>query len=238
MAGRIRSDVATRNDSKPTKPVLSSGREERWELDSKVVELVALAGWMGSISAFVLMNNFVGPWPAWMSAIPERIHFTFHMISGMLFGGGIILTTSIEWLVAKNKNEAVLSFWFDKVPLLDSVIVLPALTVAMLSGIGLANARYGGLGMSPVHIRVVFWTLLAFAIWWAGTDLTTQGSALRAVDEWAASGAASQSADKKKIPDIVIKRTISNVVSCIFVLLLYSEMTLKPGTIHYSWLPF
>jgi hypothetical protein len=34
-----------------------------------------------------------------------------------------------EWLVVENKNDTVLQFWFDKVPLLDGLIVLPVLSV-------------------------------------------------------------------------------------------------------------
>ena len=39
------------------------------------------------------------------------------MIGGMLFGGGIILTTCIERAVAKSNDSKVLQFWFTKVPL-------------------------------------------------------------------------------------------------------------------------
>jgi len=203
---------------------------ESWEEHSKVVELVVLGVWGAVISAFILINNFIGPWPDFMSAIPERVWFVFHMLGGMLFGGGVILTTAIEWLVADNKNSPVLQFWFDKVPLVDAIIVLPALTVAMISGTGLSIAHYGGLGLAPMHIKIVFYTLVSFAAWWSITDLTTQGKALTEVNKWAATAATGNHDDD--VPDVVHFRKISNIVSCLFVLALYTIMVMKPGTFH------
>jgi hypothetical protein len=210
-----------------------SREEEKWEMESKGVELAALVMWIGAVSAFVLINNFVGPWPEFMGHVHERVWFVCHMLGGMLFGGGVILTTVIEWMVAQNKNGDVLSFWFDKVPLLDAAIVLPGLTLAMISGIGLAIVRYGGLAIAPHHIQIVFWTLVAFAAWWALTDLTTQGGALTQVNEWAASTAGQDESSRGDVPRVVRLRKISNILSCIFVILLYSEMVFKPGTLHY-----
>ena len=204
--------------------------QENWEQDSKMVELALLAVWMGSLSGFIFANNWMGPWPFFMTEVPERIWFTFHMLGGMLFGGGVILTTALEWLVTKNKNEAVLQFYFDKVPLLDAAIVLPGLTMAMISGTGLCIERYGSLGTAPPHIPTVFYTLTAFAAWWAATDLATQGKALSAINEWAATSALKE---EKEVPEIVELRFISNIVSCMFVVALYGIMVLKPGTLHH-----
>ena len=117
--------------------------------DAKKIELIALAVWGVSISAFILINNSYGPWPLFMKQVPERWFFLSHMIGGMLFGGGIILTTCIERAVAKSNNPGVLQFWFDKVPELDGLIVVPALTVSMISGTGLSIVRYGGLNIAP-----------------------------------------------------------------------------------------
>jgi hypothetical protein len=203
--------------------------EVKWVDESKFVELLGLSLWMASIVAFILINNFVGAWPSFMDDVPERVWFLLHMIGGMLFGGGVLLTTAIEYMVATNGNSSVLQFWFDKVPLLDMAIVLPGLTLAMISGTGLSIEHYGGLGQAPAHIQYVFWALIVFAAWWGVTDLTTQGSALKAVQEHALS-----SMDEHvKAPDVVLKRTVSNVVSCLLVFVVYSIMVLKPGTIHY-----
>lgn len=207
--------------------------EERWEDVSKKIELIGLGVWLVFISGFILENNFVGPWPEVMKTIPERVFFLNHMIGGMLFGGGIILTTCIEWLVAKNRDATVLQFWFNKVPILDTLIVVPALTVSMISGTGLTIRRYGGLQNAPPHVDSIFWTLILFLSWWAATDLTTQGTALKAVNDMYE---ADQQGEDPDVPAVVSNRHYSNVVSCFFILLLYSFMVLKPGTlIPWPW---
>jgi hypothetical protein len=128
----------------------------------------------------------------------------------------------------------VLQFWFDKVPLLDSLIVVPALTVSMISGTGLTIVRYGGLNIAPPHVDAIFWTLIAFMSWWAATDLTTQGTALTAVNSMY--DQFKDGDESVQTPKVVVDRHVSNVVSCFFVLLLYSFMVLKPGTLFpFPW---
>lgn len=208
--------------------------EGDWVDESKKVELILLGIWGVSISAFILINNFYGPWPLFMKGIPERTFFLSHMIGGMLFGGGIILTTCIERLVAKSNNPGVLQFWFDKVPELDGLIVVPALTISMISGTGLSIVRYGGLNIAPPHVGAIFWTLIAFMTWWAATDLTTQGTALKAVERMYERSEAGETG--LETPKVVVDRHVSNVVSCFFVLTLYSFMVLKPGTLFpFPW---
>jgi uncharacterized membrane protein len=188
------------------------------------VELAGLAVWIGAMTTFLLRNNFVGPWPAIISTVPEDVWLFIHALAGMFFGGGIILTTCVEWLVAKSKNPSVLTFWFEQVPGLDLSIVLPAISVAIVSGTGLASVRYGGLGEAPIHIKAALHLLVFFAIWWASTDVTTQGPAAKALQEWSTSTDASE-----EVPKIVNLRKISNVVSCALVLAMYFFMVLKPG---------
>lgn len=163
-----------------------------------------------------------------MKTVPERWFFLSHMVGGMLFGGGIILTTCIERLVAKSANPAVLQFWFDKVPELDGLIVVPALTISMISGTGLSIVRYGGLNVAPPHVGAIFWTLIAFMAWWAATDLTTQSTSLKAVERMYESYQNGE--EGLETPKVVVDRHFSNVVSCFFILILYSMMVLKPGT--------
>jgi len=196
--------------------------------EAKKAELIALGVWGISISAFILINNFYGPWPLILKTVPERAFFLSHMIGGMLFAGGIILTTCIERLVAKSNNPEVLQFWFTKVPELDGLIVVPALTISMISGTGLSIVRYGGLNIAPPHVGAIFWTLIASMSWWAATDLTTQGPSLKAVEEMYEQY--EQGEVGLETPKVVVDRHVSNVVSCFFVLLLYSLMVLKPGT--------
>lgn len=215
--------------------IATESSEGDWIDESKKVELILLGIWLISISAFILINNFYGPWPAVLKTVPERAFFLSHMIGGMLFGGGIILTTCIERLVAKNGNAAVLQFWFDKVPVLDGLIVVPALTISMVSGTGLSIVRYGGLNIAPPHVGAIFWTLIAFMTWWAVTDLTTQGAALQAVERMFDQFEAGE-AEGFETPKVVTDRHVSNVVSCFFVVLLYSMMVLKPGTLFpFPW---
>lgn len=144
-------------------PVDGQKEPEVWVDESKNVELIGLLVWGISLSAFILYNNFVEPWPMpTMVEVPIRFWRIIHVVSGMMFGGGIILTTLIEWLVASNKNPPVLQFWFDKVPLLDAAVVLPSLSISVISGTGLAIENYGGLGEAPVHIAITFYALVAF----------------------------------------------------------------------------
>ena len=100
---------------------------------------------------------------------------------------------------------------------------------SVISGIGVAIENYGGLGTSPPHIAITFYALVVFATWWAATDLTTQGKSLVEVNEWVI---ASTNDNSQEMPKIVTLRRISNVVSCLFVLTLFSIMILKPGVIY------
>ena len=207
--------------------------------NNKKLELIFLGVWGISICAFILINNFYGPWPLAMKSVPERVFFLSHMIGGMLFGGGIILTTCIERAVAKSNDAKVLQFWFTKVPELDGLIVVPALTVSMVSGTGLSIVRYGGLNIAPPHVGAIFWTLIAFMTWWAATDLTTQTTSLKAVQEMYERSLIGDGKAQLETPKVVVDRHFSNVVSCFFVLTLYSMMVMKPGTLFpFPWSPW
>ena len=195
------------------------------------VELMVLASWMGLLSIYILINNFIGPWPVQITMVSDTVWLLIHSIAGMLFGGGIILSTCIEWMVAQSKELKVMNFWFDKVPAIDMIVVLPAISMAIISGGGLAAVRYGGLGVAPFHVKHALLILVLFAVWWAATDVTTQRPAAQALleqleqqDERAAAG--DRNTD---VPRIVQLRKVSNVVSCMLVLALYAIMLLKPG---------
>ena len=193
--------------------------------ENKLAEFGGVATWITALSSFLLVNNYIGPWPAnLLAAIPVKAFGLTHAVAGMLFGGGIILTTLIEWLATGSKNASVLQFYFDKVPKLDAFVVLPALTASIVSGVGLAVDHYDSLANSPFHVVGAISTLLAFAIWWALTDVTTQGAAMEAIQEWTQGDT-----ENTDVPQIVQLRKISNVVSCLFVGALYGFMVLKPG---------
>jgi len=217
--------------------ITTTSRSDEAADKAKTVELIALGIWLISLTSFILINNYVGPFPVFLKQIPERVFFFSHMIGGMLFGGGIILTTCIEKLAANSKNPEVLEFYFSKIPGLDALIVVPAVTVSILSGIGLATVRYGGLMIAPPHISAIFDTLIAFMVWWGLTDLSTQTTAIKAVNEMYESYQAGET--DLETPKVVLDRHFSNIVSCFFVLTLYSLMVFKPGTlVAFPWAPF
>ena len=216
------------------------------------VELLSLGAAMTALTAFILVNQFVGPWPAEVfAALPTPAWLLLHYLGGVLFAGGIIVTTALEWLVVetaaasvtatqttqqddnKNKNiamEPVLDFLFQRVPVMDAALVVPGLAVALVSGIAVATANYDGLATSPPHIVWAFRTLVAFAIWWAVTDVSTQGLAAAAVQEWKQQRNNNNEANNPDLPDILYQRRLSNIGSCLFVVALYALMALKPGT--------
>lgn len=213
----------SQNDQKEA-PVQNREDSLEWK------EIAVLGVWMGGLTAFLLINNFVGPWPAnLITNTPVEYFGLVHALGGMLFAGGIVLTTLIEWLVVSSKNPGVLKFWFGKVPKLDSFVVLPALTASIVSGVGLSVDHYDSLGDAPTHVVAAISTLLAFAGWWAITDLTTQGAADTAVQEWQGTKINIDGTSEENVPSIVKLRRASNVVSCFFVVALYAIMVLKPG---------
>jgi hypothetical protein len=208
-----------------TTAITEKSKEDDKTLD--IGEILGLAAWMGALSSFLLVNNFAGPFPANIAtAVPVKTWGLMHGVGGMLFGGGIILTTCIEWLVTNSKNKSVWNFWFKKVPDLDSKIVLPALTASIVSGTALSVDHYNSLSQAPFHVTAALGTLLAFAGWWGITDLTTQG---RATDKIAEITENAQDSDELRIPGILEFRKFSNLVSCGFVAALYFIMITKPG---------
>ena len=208
--------VKNSNEDKGNKKAMDTG------------EIIGLTTWMGALSTFLLVNNYIGPFPANIAtAVPVETWGLIHGLSAMLFGGGIILTTCIEWLVVNSKIKSVWNFWFGKVPDLDSKIVLPALTGSILSGTALAVDHYDSLGQAPFHVIAALSTLLAFAGWWAVTDVTTQGRATEKIAEITEQN--KESNEVESIPGILEFRKFSNLVSCGFVAALYFIMITKPG---------
>ncbi|KAL3789939.1 hypothetical protein ACHAW5_005484 [Stephanodiscus triporus] len=146
-------------------------------------------------------------------------------VGGMLFGGGVILPMLIERAAAKSNNASVLQFWFNKVPLLQGLVVLPALTITMISGTGLSIVQYA-----------TNWTLIAFQLWLTVNNVATQGTAIKAVERMYKCMLNRE--DGLETPKVVVDRHFSNEVSCFFILTLYSIMVLKPRTlIPFPW-PF
>ncbi len=175
--------------------------------------------WPIAISIFIANNYFRGCWPAALAEVPFTTLNFVHAVSGMLFAGCIITTTVLEWMVVESGSVPTQRLWFDKVPIVEEWIVLPALTGSIVSGIGNACIRYGSFQMAPFHVQSTLFLLLAFGLWWGFTDRTTQARAQFALEN---------SLGEKR-PTIFQLRRISNVVSCLFLLALYGMMIFKPG---------
>jgi len=194
---------------------------------SSILPLLSIIAWAVTISYFLITNFVSGPWPESLLSSNRDEWRLVHAISSMLFGGTIVISTIIEWLVVASKNSAVISFWFNQVPALDGAIVLPALTGAIISGVAQANQDYGSLREAPKYIIGSLHVLLTFAVWWVLTDVTTQYSAKQAVAEWSNDGNAKQS--NVDVPRLLKTRRWSNIGSCLFVNALFILMALKPG---------
>lgn len=175
--------------------------------------------WPLAISVFIAINFFQGCWPTALAEVPFSTLSFVHAVSGMLFAGCIITTTVLERMVVESGNTPTQRLWFDKVPVVEEWIVLPALTGAIVSGIGQACARYGSFQMAPFHIQCAIFLLLAFGLWWGLTDRPTQAKARSALENSLG----------EEQPAIFQLRQISNIISCLFLIILYGVMVLKPG---------
>jgi hypothetical protein len=150
----------------------------------------------------------------------------------MIFGGTIILSALVEYLVVKTSDASVMKFWFLDVPQkLDVNVVLPALAGVIVSGVAQANIRYGGLATSPKHVVGVIHLLVTFGMWWAITDVTTQRKTSEMIRRRNSDHDEDDDVhkiDENELHRILTMRLASNVVSCLLVVALYAIMVLKP----------
>lgn len=98
---------------------------------------LALAVWCSCISVFLLYSWFFAT-PPLLLRVPRTAWALMHALGTTLTSGVIVISAAIESLVIKAREPDVMRFWFDRVPKLDGAINLPALTVAMVSGVGIA----------------------------------------------------------------------------------------------------
>ena len=224
---------------------LSSSSADSSTRSKAIQRKINLHIWIISLSTFIIANaKYAQPRPEFLLHALNRKQWSLvHAICSMLFSGTIILSAMIEYLVVASKQKSVIKFWFIDMPQrLDAKVVLPALTGAIVSGVGQAAYNYGGLASAPKHIKASFHLLLTFGIWWGITDVTSQHKALDVVQTF-------QSEEKKwvkatdkwiqltvggndtlaSIPKVLKRRVFSNVVSCLFIGIMYSLMVLKPG---------
>ena len=192
-------------------------------------EILGLHLWMGTLSAVILRNQFVAPWPmSLFTTLSYPSWLGIHELSGLFFGGGILLTSCIEALVISSRDKPALTVWFSRVPIFQAALVLPGLSGVMISGLALCADRYGGLSLAPMYIKMTLHTLVLFAVWWAATDITTQRRSIEALEKWDPQEE-EDDPNKSQFPSIVSGRNLSNFVSCIFVVSLYCFMIIKPG---------
>ena len=226
---------------RPPKPPISTGADETstpapknnsvsdYEIKShhSRFPLLFITSWAVVISFFLVVNYDSGPWPTCLLTSNRDVWRLVHAISSMLFGGTIVVSTILEWMVVSSKNPTVIIFWFYQVPALDGAIVMPALTGSILSGVAQAAQDYGSLKESPKYIKGSLHVLLTFAIWWAMTDITTQHLAQQTVMEWVN---AAHDDKNSAVPRVIRLRRWSNIGSCLFVAALYALMALKRGS--------
>lgn len=168
--------------------------------------------WVHLVSIFVLANYYFCNSPTaaaaaccWPAAMATRVSLSawslVHALSGMLFSGGIVTTTVLEWRVVQHayKNHRrdgqqqtktnddsnanpnnqhhsdLLRFWFHAgAPAVERWLVLPAVTGSLVSGVAQAALAYGRLRSAPRHVKSSLHLLLLLGLWWGATDRTTQ----------------------------------------------------------------
>lgn len=185
---------------------------------------IGISAWFSSLSYFIFRNYKIGPW--FPVTLGKQTWVFLHAICNMLFTGGIVLSTILEWRVVSNENPEVVKYWFiNACSHIDKFIVLPALTVSIIAGFAQTALDYGSMKTAPKHIRLAIHILATFGLWWIGTDLTTQRAAKTSVLSWYKKATKNR---RVNLPKVVYFRRASNVVSCFFVGALYALMALKP----------
>ena len=162
-----------------------------------------------------MVTNYVRKaiWPAFLLAIPLKAWNLIHALSAMVFAGGIVTTTLLEWtlpsLVSQEDEQTRLLKWLWQV---ESVLVLPAVCTSLLSGVAQSFHSYNSLRYAPRHVKSALHMMFLFGIWWAWADRRSQAVLETEVDL-----------------DTLHRRRIYNLVSCAFLVAIYGIMILKPG---------
>ena len=227
-----------------------------------------------------------GCWPAVMATRVSLSFWRFiHAVAATVFAGSIVTTTVVEWNVVRswyynnhfhrNNNdnasssstsrgadssspeEWLLRFWFATAASVEQWLVLPALTLSIVSGVAQAAITYQHLSLAPRYVKSSLHILLLFGLWWGVTDRTTQRTVTQQLwfvsdnhnqDEngsWSTTTTTTTPSpivmpmpeEKQRSPTnllgkVLRQRRISNVVSCAFLVALYAVMVLKPGFIR------
>ena len=175
---------------------------------------LAITLWIHIISGFVVANYVRSScWPRFLLRLSLPIWNLIRGLSAMLFAGSIFTTTILEWNV---KNLLL----FPQLLNVETSMVLPALTGALISGVAQAFHSYGSLKFAPRHVKSALHILFVFGIWWGITDRRSQAQVEKAI--------ARNEDNDVSIVSILKRRRWSNIVSCVFLVLLYADMILKP----------
>jgi len=195
---------------------------------SKMEKRILLV-WFHAVVGFVVWNYYSTTtlWPSFFLDIPVRVWNLLHALSAMVFAGGIITTTLLEWQLpslvmnggggggaaagkTSDKDKSMLLKWLWQV---ESKLVLPAVSMSLISGVVQAFDNYTSLRAAPPHVKGALHVMALFAIWWAWTDRRSQADLREG------------GFDEAKVN----ARRLSNLVSCTFLVVLYGMMILKPG---------
>jgi hypothetical protein len=169
--------------------------------------------WIHALSGFVVTNYArTTVWPRCLLGFPLIAWNLVHGLSAMMFAGGIITTTLLEWNLSMKESNV-----FPKLLQVETVLVLPALTGSIISGVAQAFHSYASLRHAPSHVKSALHVLLLFGLWWGLTDRRSQAKIEKAMEQ----GEFDET--------MLAGRRISNLVSCGFLLALYGIMILKPG---------
>jgi hypothetical protein len=169
--------------------------------------------WIQALSGFVAANYIRRTiWPGWLLRLPVEVWNLIHAISNMIFSGSIVTTTILEWNLTNNDST-----FFRKLLRVETALVLPALTGSLISGVVLAFHKYVQFKFAPSHVQTALQLLAIFGIWWGLVDRRLQANIEEAMVD--------STFDYKMLRG----RRITNLVSCGFLLAIYSIKVLKPG---------
>lgn len=204
--------------------------------------------WVHLLSIFIATNYFRSTlFPSFLHSIPLKIWSLIHALGAMAFSGGIITTTLLEWnlprLIAKsglanantpnNKNSVIeLLRWLFRI---ESSLVLPGVTLTLFSGVVQSHQTYGTFRHAPRHVKSALHLMLVFAVWWVIMDRRSQKSLLGneyygdGDDNLFASSSSDVTSGAYYEEDKIVARRLANIVSCLFLVILYGIMILKPG---------
>jgi hypothetical protein len=190
-----------------------------------------------------------------ITLLPVNVWSLIHALSGMVFGGSILCTTAVEWMwpdelhqmVSERADQQTSSPSIDDLSLqllvnkmatktlfpMEGKLVLPGVTGSMISGIAQSFYNYGSLRLAPRHVKSSLHLLFLFGLFWAYSDRKSQQDLLdlaESSNSWTTGdGQSTKEVVEQEMVSVWKRRRIVNLISCLFVLALYTTMVVKPG---------